>query len=249
MLSGYLGETQERYQSGWRGDCDGHFRTAGRGQNDGFRQNLLAAILCVMRKTLPALLLALCFAVEAVGQGTWSLPKLKELEQSDAIGKGTTQLSAEETSFLRQLTRHITSACVADPGPGDPKTAEGIFKSLRVGRVNLTSRGDAALVVQGDGVCMCGAVGNCPFWLLSDGPNPALLLKAIGIQSFVFQNHGTNTHFDLILGSHDSAMETDLQRFRFDGVRYKRIACANIEWDDESGNQLNPPRIVGGPCR
>ena len=75
-----------------------------------------AAMLCVMRITLPALLFALCFAAEAAGQATWSLPKLKELDQSDAIGKGTVRLSAEETSLLRQLTRHITSACVADPG-------------------------------------------------------------------------------------------------------------------------------------
>jgi hypothetical protein len=211
---------------------------------------MAAAILCVTRKTLPALLLALCFASEAVGQATWSLPKLKELDQSNSIGKTTTiRLSTEEMSLLRQLTHRITTVCVADPGPGDPKIAEEIFKSLRVDRINLTSRGDSALVVQGNGVCMCGAVGNCPLWLLSGGQNPRLLLKAIGIQSFAVQNDGANTYFDLILGSHDSAMETDLQRFRFDGFRYKRIACANIQWDDESGNQLSPPRIVGGPCR
>ena len=202
-----------------------------------------------MRRTLPALLVALCFVAEAVGQATWSLPKLKELDQSDAIGRGTVRLSAEEASLLRQLTRHITSACVADPGPGDPKTAEGVFESLRVGRVNLTSKGDSALLVQGDGVCMCGAVGNCPFWLLSGGPSPKLLLKAVGIQSFAIPKSGANTRFDVVLGSHDSAMETDLQRFRFKGVRYQRTGCATIEWDDEGGNRLNPPRIVGGPCR
>lgn len=136
------------------------------------------------------------------------------------------------------------------PWTGRSEDCGRIFKSLRVGRVNLTSRGDAAaLVVQGDGVCMCGAVGNCPFWLLSGGPNPKLLLKAVGIQSFVIQKSGANTRFDVVLGSHDSAMETDLQRFRFDGVRYQRTGCATIEWDDEGGNRLNPPRIVGGPCR
>jgi hypothetical protein len=150
---------------------------------------------------------------------------------------------------MRQLTHRITSTCVADPGPGDPKTAEGIFKSLRVGRVDLTSKGDFALVVQGEGVCMCGAVGNCPFWLLSEGPNPKLLLKAIGIQSFAVQKNRIMARFDLVLGSHDSAMETDLQRFRFDGARYQRIECAIIEWDDESGNRLDPPRMTVGPCR
>ena len=206
-------------------------------------------MLCVMQRTLLTLLLALCLASEAIGQGTWSLPKLKELDESNAVGKGTVQLSAEETSLMRQLTHRITSACIADPGPGDPRTVEGIFESLRVERVDLTSKGDSALVVQGEGVCMCGAVGNCPFWLLSEGPSPKLLLKAIGIQSFAVQKHRTTGHFDLVLGSHDSAMETDLQRFRFDGAKYQRTGCANIEWDDESGNRLDPPRITVGPCR
>ncbi len=206
-------------------------------------------MLRVMRRTLPTLLLGLCFAPGAIGQANWSVPKLTELDQSNAIGKGTIQFSAEETSLIRQLARRLASECLADPAPGDPKTAEGIFKSLRVGRVNLTSKGDFALVVQGWGACMCGAVGNCPFWLLSGGPSPKLLLKAAGIQSFAVQKNRTRAGFDLILGSHDSAMETNVQRFRFNGVREERIECADIEWDDENGNRIDPPRITMRPCR
>jgi hypothetical protein len=194
------------------------------------------------------LILVLCFTSDAIGQATWSLPKLKELDQSNAIGKGSIQLSADETSLLQKLTHHITSSCVSDPGPGDPKSAEGIFKSLRVVRVDLTAKGDSALIVQGEGVCMCGAVGNCPFWLLSQGPNPKLLLKATGIQSFSVQKSRAIGLFDLVLGSHDSAMETYIQKFRFDGTSYQRSGCATIEWDDEGGNRLNPPRITPGRC-
>ena len=201
-----------------------------------------------MRRSLCTYLLALCLASGAVGQVTWSVPKLKELDQSDAIGKGKTKLSSEQANFVRQLSHHITSACVADPGPGDPKTSEEIFESLLVGRVDLKSTGESALVVQGDGVCMCGAVGNCPFWLVSEGPNTKLLLKAVGIQSFAVQKRRTDTFFDLVLGTHDSAMETDLQQFHFDGVRYRRIGCANIEWDNESGKLLTHPRLVAGRC-
>jgi len=140
-----------------------------------------------MRRMILPLVLVVCFASNAVGQATWSLPRLKELDQSNDIGKGSILLSADETSLLRKLTHRITSSCISDPGPGDPKSAEGIFKSLRVVRVDLTAKGDSALIVQGEGVCMCGAVGNCPFWLLSHGPNPKLLLKPTGIQSFSVQ--------------------------------------------------------------
>jgi len=204
-------------------------------------------MLFAMRKIL-FVVLAMCFASEAIGHAAWSLPKLKELDQSNAIGTGSLKLSAAETGLLRRITRGITSACVSDPGPGDPKTAEGIFESLRVGRVNLTANGDSALVVQGEGVCMCGAAGNCPFWLLSKGAKPKLLLKATGIQSFSVQKSRGISPFDLVLGSHDSAMETYIQRFRFDGTSYQRSGCATIEWDDETGNRLDPPRITSARC-
>ncbi len=144
----------------------------------------MPAMLRPMRSSLVTFLLALCVSAEAIEQTSWSLPTLKELEQSDAIGTGTTQLSPAEANIVRQITHRVTSACVADPGPGDPKTEDGIFKALRIRRIDLTPKGESALAIQGDGVCMCGAVGNCPFWLLSKGPNPKLLLKAIGIQSF-----------------------------------------------------------------
>jgi hypothetical protein len=121
-------------------------------RNDRFSQSGRSPLDCyafVMRRMMLPLILVLCFASNAVGQATWSLPKLKELDQSNAIGKGSIQLSADEKSLLRKLTHRITSSCVSDPGPGDPKSAEGIFKSLRVVRVDLTAKGDSSLIVQG----------------------------------------------------------------------------------------------------
>lgn len=63
-----------------------------------------------------------------------------------------------------------------------------------------------------------------PFLALSEGPYPKLFLKAVGIQSFAVQKNRSNTRFDLVLGTHDSAMETGLQRFRFDGGRFQVLS-------------------------
>jgi hypothetical protein len=208
---------------------------------------LKAAMLCAMRRSL-IILVSLCCASAAIGQTTWPIPKLRELDQSNAIAKGAVRLSVEESRLIRHLTRRTISECVADPGPGDPTTAEGIFRRLRVARVHLTFGADFALVVQGTGTCMCGAVGNCPFWLVSEGSNPKILLKAEGIQTFSVQEDRASARFDLILGSHDSAMETYIQRFRSEGSEYRRAGCATIDWDDETGNQLTPPRITSSPC-
>ena len=73
-------------------------------------------------------------------------------------------------------------------------------------------------------------------------------MHAIGIQSFAIQKSQTSDHFNLVLGSHDPAMVTDLQRFRFDGTNYMRDGCASLEWDDANGNALNPPRVTAERC-
>lgn len=168
-----------------------------------------------MRKILCGLVVLLCGFSECQGQSRWVLPKLRELKSADAIGDGRAQFSTEEISLLRNLTSKIVAACLDDPGPGDPHTAIATFKRMRVGRVPLSPQGDSGLVVQGFGVCMCGAVGNCPLWVIEDQPHPRAILHAVGIQSFAFQKSATANHFDLVLGSHDSAMKTDLQKFRF----------------------------------
>lgn len=205
-------------------------------------------MLSDMRRTLCTLLLPLCFASGTAGQGTWSLPRLRELDQSNAIRRGKAQLLPLELNLIRQLTHQVVSTCVAEPFPGDARTADGIFNEVRVSRVKVTPGGDSVLVVQGYGFCMCGGVGNCPFWFISEGPTPTLLLAATGIQKFALQKRQALTPFDLVLGTHESAMAMDLQRFQFDGSRYRRVACATVEWSDFMGNKLVPPRLTKGRC-
>lgn len=190
----------------------------------------------------------LCCVPECLAQSRWVLPKPQELTEADAIGRGSVQLSGDETALLKNLTRKIISVCIDDPGPGDPHTAAGMFNRIMVRRVSLTPEGDLGVVAQGFGVCMCGAVGNCPFWLIGETAHPTALMHAVGIQTFAFQKSLTADHFDLVLGSHDSAMLTFLQRFQFDGTKYRRKACASIEWSDSAGNALHPPRTIDQRC-
>ena len=199
-------------------------------------------------RKLCSLIVLLCCVSACLAQSRWTLPKLQELTQSDAIGRGSSQLSAEEKTLLKNLTRKIISVCIEDPGPGDPHTASGMFNRIRVRRVSLTPEGNSGFVVQGFRACMCGAVGNCPFWVISQHPHPTALMHAVGIQSFAFQKSVTTDHFDLVLGSHDSAMVTYSQRFQFNGTKYVHNGCASLEWSDPVGNALHPPRITAQRC-
>ncbi len=135
------------------------------------------AMLSVMRKSLWGIIVLQCCIAECLAQSKWVLPNLQELTEADAIGRGSAQLSTDETALLRNLTHKIIAECIADPGPGDAHTAAGTFRRIRVRRVPLTPQGDAGLVVQGFGSCMCGAVGNCPFWVIGGQPHPRNLLK------------------------------------------------------------------------
>jgi hypothetical protein len=204
---------------------------------------------CQMKKMMWCLILAICCTSECLAQQKWVLPKLQELTDAEAIKRGAAHLSAEERALIVRATKKVIADCVEDPGLGDPRTASALFGRLRVRRVSLTPSGDAGFIVQGSGVCMCGAVGNCAFWIIDEKPNPQILLARHGIQTFAFQHTKSSDHFDLILGSHDSAMVTDLQRFRFSGTKYLLNGCASLEWDDEIGNRLEPPRITSGRCK
>lgn len=160
-------------------------------------------MISMMSKTLCRVIVLLCCFSECLGQNSWVLPKLQELTDADAIGNGSAKLSTEEVSLLKNLTRKIIANCLDDPGPGDPHTSIATFRRMRARRVPLTPQGNSGLVLQGSGVCMCGAVGNCPFWVIDEQPHPRVTLHAIGIRSFAFQESATANHFDLVLGSHD----------------------------------------------
>jgi hypothetical protein len=201
-----------------------------------------------MKKTIWLLLIGLCSTPESCAQNGWKVPKLQELTQVDAIKNRAAPLSAEDIALLKRATKGAIEECVKDPGPLDPGTAKGLFAQFRVRRIPLSPNSSPGLVVQGFGACMCGAVGNCPFWIISEDPNPRVLLEAKGIQTFAFQERQSAAHFDLLLGSHDSAMQTDLQRFRFNGSKYQLSGCALIDWEDENLRLLRQPRVTPGDC-
>lgn len=176
------------------------------------------------------------------------VPKLHEIPWKQTIGSGKVRLSAAETAVLKRATGRVIAACVKDPGPWDPKTAIGLFEHLRVGRVEIGPDGEEALLVQGNGVCMCGAVGNCSFWLMSSGKQPHLLLETGGVKTFAIQKSETGGHFDLVLGTHDSASEFFLQRFRFRLSKYERDGCALLDYADPVGRAYVKPRMSPAPC-
>jgi hypothetical protein len=190
------------------------------------------------------------FAVPGNAQTKWRVPTLTELSARNQLAQSTTSLSAGETAVLRKVTAHAIAACLADPGPGDPHTAAGLFGDLRIKRVSLSNGGARGLIVQGSDVCMCGATGNCDFWLLDEtSGEPKLVLHAIGIQSFEVTKSLTLDRFNVVTRGHSSATQSWLQKFVFDGNRYRRTSCALMDYMDNSTMEaLKTPTVAETPC-
>jgi len=139
-------------------------------------------------------------------QAKWSVPQLQELGPRDQVRSGKAALSPAEKAALRDITGRAIRACLRDPGLEDPTTFGSYLESLTVKRVFLNEAGLHGLIVQGWGDCMCGATGNCDFWLIAEKPSGFdVVLQTIGIQSFQIQKTVSNGYFDVILGRHDSA--------------------------------------------
>lgn len=189
-------------------------------------------------------------ALPARSQTQWKVPNLIELTESDQIAKGRTPLPANELKFLHHVTAHAIAACAEDPGPGDAHTAAGLLGSLSAKRVPLNNSGEHGLIVQGWGACMCGAVGNCSFWLIAERSDGfKVVLQTFGIQTFQIEKTMSNGHFDVILGSHDSASATDLSLYHYTGKYYRRAACALMSYQDDNFQPLKVPTITSQSCR
>lgn len=117
-------------------------------------------------------------------------------------------------------------------------------RSLRASKV--TTGSSHIYFVQGYDSNLCGATGNCEAWVLSDDYKVVLRGNA---QTFKLLSTVHNGRADILTGLHDSAMASDLTRWRFNGSRYVRSSCALIEYEDLAAGRYKVPKITPRPCQ
>jgi hypothetical protein len=125
---------------------------------------------------------------------------------------------------------------------------EQVNKAIQFFRVErLSLGGTPALAVQATGEVLCGASGNCSFWII-DLHQRRVVLRADGVQEFALAPTAKHGFPDVITWTHESATEHELIRWRFIGGDYERTACATHDWSDADGNPLPQPKITAHPC-
>jgi hypothetical protein len=126
-----------------------------------------------------------------------------------------------------------------------PEEINQMMRSFRVER--LTLAGSPAVAVQPSGRDLCGASGNCSFWII-DLRHRRVVLNAVGIRSFAVNSSRPGVMPDIITESHASAYEQEHIRWHFQGSSYERGECATVASADSDGQPYPTPKITLHPC-
>jgi hypothetical protein len=120
-----------------------------------------------------------------------------------------------------------------------------MMRSFRAERI--TSGAGSALAVQPSGSELCGASGNCSFWIV-DLRHRRVVLNAVGIQSFAVSGSRPGGMPEIITSSHASAYEQERIRWQFQGASYERQSCATIDTANDDGQPYPTPKVTPHPC-
>ena len=120
-----------------------------------------------------------------------------------------------------------------------------VMRSFRAERLNLA--GSPALIVQPSGSELCGATGNCSFWIV-DLRRRRIVLNGDGIQSFAVSTARPGSMPEIITSSHASAYEQERIRWQFRGSSYQRESCATVNTATDDGQPYPTPKITVHPC-
>lgn len=113
----------------------------------------------------------------------------------------------------------------------------GVFQNpdcsdmFEVLRFDLNQDGSKEIILRGKTTELCGAVGNCGFWIF--GKIRGQYRKLLSSSDYVditkmgeqILRTKTNGYFDILLKGHLNAADTDYVYYKFDGAKYKEGKC------------------------
>jgi hypothetical protein len=167
------------------------------------------------------LLLVFVLLSSANAQTTWTNTDMHEVDMANLASKA--KLSAEQTKQLRKLDNNLDD--------------------LRIEKIDMGSL--TGYAVQGFGGNLCGAVGNCAFWILDAQMH--ILLKYIA-QRFAVLPTNTNGKRDIVLADHSSATDSAWGLYHFTGTYYRRAECADVNYAPNPDVILKKPVVTTIPC-
>jgi hypothetical protein len=166
----------------------------------------------------------------------WSEHLAHELDYKHTIATAK-ELSPEERA---EMLAFVLNRFKHPVGTHDAEMFEDISNrkmlklagDTRIESVNLDGDGATEIIAQGNGLGPCGATGNCVLMVLQSTPAGWKVLldtragkDGHGVEKIRLMDTVTNGFHDIVLASHVSATERDLEVFRFSAGKYRRSAC------------------------
>jgi len=177
----------------------------------------------------------LATALTAQGQG-WPVQRMHPPSSS------LQRLPAVERDLVIKLIR---------PGLGPlfqgeaPSVLDQAIRSFGAERINLGGVSVVALA-PGSGE-LCGAHGNCSFWIV-DLTHRRVVLHTDAVAGFAVDTPKPHAVADVYTSTRNSGNASEMIRWRYVGVHFERDLCATTNDTDESGAPLKEPQITPHPC-
>ncbi len=194
----------------------------------------------------------LCLAQSPAKGFHWDWHKV-ERDNWVSIAQSKALASKERAGLIKAVASQLRSF-MSDLGIESEQQLREAAARTRIKAFDLSGKGVGEFVAQGVGVGpepprLCSPTGNCEFWVFrQNGDKYSVILHRIATQSFTIQPTLTNGFHDLVLNQHGSAFEQGLTLYRFDGSRYRFVACYDANWEilgkDGEVHDQKEPRIT-----
>jgi hypothetical protein len=212
-----------------------------------------------MRKTLYRLTVALItFTIGVIG--TFYLHQSGNVSRIIEVAKPSTPKPIiKKPSIIcnDELLKQISNELMSDKYFVDWLAFENLnsfdcSKNFAVAQVDLNSDGKPEFAVRGFNNYMCGASGNCSFWIYRKAENGYEKILEGVMQTYNFRCTLHNDYCDIVTYTHDSAFDSSILVYRFDGDKYKIIECGERSYSylDKQGrfHERKRPLVTFGKC-
>lgn len=139
-------------------------------------------------------------------------------------------------------------------GPMTAKRIQRFVESVRVEVVDLKGDGTREVLAQAPWIPLCGATGNCSFWVFefANGRMRVILDNGKfgnGFEKVIVRPWYTNGYKDIVLGAHDSASERSLAVYQYRYGKYRVSACYETTMIGDNGQFLDQPAVYSSKCQ
>ncbi len=171
----------------------------------------------------------------------WDYRKAEQVDYQHTIASAI-DISLDDRAALI----NVVAAQLADLEIPIGRNVRAVAADMPIKVIDLNGDGVPEIIAQSAGPHSgCSPTGNCPFLVFQRQKDSYSVLLKSEAQMFRVQPDRTNGFHDIVLSVHESAFESEVTNYKFDGASYKASGCYDFLWGD-ADHEFQQPHIT--PC-